>query len=83
VYQVIEEALQACRDAGYRLRLQLPNRPNLRQGTDPDAVLLFSLAHGRVALAAASQVVPFSDSASSCEFVRDAVHELLTGPDAG
>lgn len=82
VYLVIEDALKACRDSGARMRVTLPARGDLKQGQDPDAILLFSVAHGRVALAEASQVVPFSDPESSREFVRDLVQQLIIDGDA-
>lgn len=75
VYRILELAVTRCKNSGYTLPLPFQAEP-----TDPNTVLLFVVAHGRIALAKASQHEDFSTREASHEFVRDVVRSLVRPP---
>jgi len=74
VYQALERAVSRCHDAGYELPLPRGDAP------DPSTVLLFVAAHGRIALGAAVQRMPFASHESAHHFVREVIHNLVVPP---
>jgi AcrR family transcriptional regulator len=71
VYQVLQQAVARCREAGCRLLLD---------GDDEMTVLVFVVAHGRVALSHAVPGHPFSQRRQITAFVEDVLEKLVCPP---
>lgn len=74
VYQVLQSAVARCHEAGYTMPFPPGGPPDL------STVLLFVVAHGRIALAFASQFAPFSTAETSRAFVAEVLHVLIGPP---
>jgi len=73
VYYTLERAVVRCREAGFVMPLG-------RDETDPTTVLLFVVAHGRIAIGHAAQRMPFSGRAATHAFVAESLRSLVRPP---
>jgi AcrR family transcriptional regulator len=81
VYEILLQAVTRCRDAGYTMPFpDVDPEMDGPSAVDPTTVLLFVVAHGRIAIGQASQVAPFSTREAVNAFVANALHVLVRPP---
>jgi len=78
VYWTLEAAVTRCRAEGHQLPL-----PTAEQAYEPNAVLLFVIAHGFIALARTAQIHPTSSQQGIRDFVAHCLNTLVVRPADG